>query len=153
MRFNHVTYSALLSLAYHALPSSSAPSPQGWTFIQKGESGIVALEAIVVSPTLVVTFDRAQHNPLMIDGHNAWAALWNLETMTATPLNATTDTFCASGSILSNGTMVRRSNSNIYATYSFVELCAVKVCPLIRQSILRSPCLHLSVDILLGLIS
>lgn len=74
--------------------------------MKNGSSGIVALEAIVVSPTLVVTFDRAQHNPLMIDGHNAWAALWNLETNTATALNAVTDTFCASGSILSNGTMV-----------------------------------------------
>ncbi|KAF8530540.1 glyoxal oxidase N-terminus-domain-containing protein [Hysterangium stoloniferum] len=82
-----------------------AAAGQGWNFVQNGTSGIVALEAIVVSPTLAVFFDRASNDPLSINGHSAWAALWNFETNTATALNAVSDSFCASGGLLSNGTM------------------------------------------------
>jgi hypothetical protein len=75
--------------------------------VEKGNSGIVALEAIIVSPTLAVFFDRATNDPLTTaDGKVAWGALWNLETNTATPLKLITDSFCASGALLSNGTMV-----------------------------------------------
>ncbi|KAJ7039413.1 glyoxal oxidase precursor [Mycena alexandri] len=78
-----------------------------WEFVQNGTVGIVALEAIIVSPTLAVFFDlAATDRPLMIDGHSAWGALWNLETNQATALEVASDTFCASGALLSNGTMV-----------------------------------------------
>lgn len=78
-----------------------------WTFeLQDTRSGIVALEAIVVSPTLVVFFDRASNDPLQINNHSAWGALWDLETSTVQPLNVLTNSFCASGALLSNGTMV-----------------------------------------------
>jgi len=78
----------------------------GWEFVQNGTSGILALEAIVVSPTLAIFFDRASNDPLVIDGHSAWGALWNFQTNTASPLRAITNTFCGSGGFLSNGTMV-----------------------------------------------
>jgi hypothetical protein len=93
--------SALLSV------QAAAGAGVGWHFLQNGTSGILALEAMVVSPTLVIMFDRATNDPLQIDNHTAWGALWNLEKHVATPLNMTTDSFCASGSFLSNGTMVR----------------------------------------------
>lgn len=80
----------------------------GWSLVQNGTTGIVALEAMVVSPTLVLMFDRAENNPLMINNHSAWGALWNLETNTASPVDLITDSFCASGSFLSNGTMASR---------------------------------------------
>jgi hypothetical protein len=81
----------------------------GWEFVQNGTSGIVALEAIVVSPTLAIFFDRASSDPLVIDGHSAWGAFWNFQTNTASPLRTITDTFCGSGGFLSNGTMVCHS--------------------------------------------
>src|ERR1700761_1171373 len=98
---------SLLTLVL-AVPALSAPpaAPQ-WNFVKNGTSGILALESMIVSPTLAIFFDRAMNDPLMINGHPAWGALWNLETNTATPLDLLTDTFCASGSFLSNGTMVR----------------------------------------------
>ena len=84
----------------------AADSPR-WKFdLKNSTSGILALEAIVVSPTLVVFFDRASDDPLQINGHSAWGALWNLQTSTVQPLDALTNTFCASGALLSNGTMV-----------------------------------------------
>ncbi|KAF9540289.1 copper radical oxidase [Agrocybe pediades] len=98
---------ALLFLAFinQAFASTTAAPPE-WNFVQNGTSGILALEAIFVSPTLAIFFDKASNDPLMINDHAAWGALWNIETNTATPLNVVSDTFCASGGILSNGTMV-----------------------------------------------
>ena len=93
----------IFSLLLNALSASAA----GWNFVQNGTSGILALEAIIVSPTLAVFFDRASNDPLMINNNPAWGALWNLETNTASPLLVISDTFCASGGFLSNGTMVR----------------------------------------------
>ncbi|KDR73335.1 hypothetical protein GALMADRAFT_142447 [Galerina marginata CBS 339.88] len=89
---------ALVGVAFAAAPR--------WEFVQNGTTGVLALEAIVVSPTLAIFFNRASNDPLMINGHSAWGALWNFETNTASPLNLITDSFCGSGGFLSNGTMV-----------------------------------------------
>ncbi|KAM5542478.1 hypothetical protein V8D89_003937 [Ganoderma adspersum] len=84
----------------------AAPEAAKWQFnLKNATSGIVALESIVVSPTLVVFFDRASNDPLQINNHSAWGALWNLEASTVTPLDVLTNSFCASGALLSNGTM------------------------------------------------
>ncbi|KAF9033576.1 copper radical oxidase [Panaeolus papilionaceus] len=93
----------LLPLAFGAVSVAGA----GWNFVQNGTSGVLALEAMVVSPTLALFFDRASNDPLTTsNGVTAWGALWNFETNTATAINVVSDTFCASGSFLSNGTMV-----------------------------------------------
>ncbi|KXN92583.1 hypothetical protein AN958_04793 [Leucoagaricus sp. SymC.cos] len=84
----------------------AAAAGKGWHFVQNGTTGIVALESIIVSDTLAIFFDQATNDPLEINGHPAWGALYNLETNTASPLNLVTDSFCGSGSFLSNGTMV-----------------------------------------------
>ncbi|KAF7768273.1 CAZyme family AA5 [Agaricus bisporus var. burnettii] len=106
----------LLTLPVIALTAHScraAPTEgKGWHFVQNGTTGIVALESIIVSDTLAIFFDRATNDPLEIDGHPAWGALYNLETNTASPLNVTTDAFCGSGSFLSNGTMVSVGGHN-----------------------------------------
>ncbi|KAI0086255.1 glyoxal oxidase N-terminus-domain-containing protein [Irpex rosettiformis] len=91
-------------LASSTLAASSAPQ---WRFdVKKTPSGVLALEAIVVSPSLVIIFDRASDDPLQINNHSAWGAIWDLETSTVKPLDVLTNTFCASGALLSNGTMV-----------------------------------------------
>ncbi|KAF8205654.1 glyoxal oxidase precursor [Mycena galopus ATCC 62051] len=78
-----------------------------WTFVQNGTSGVIPIELIAISPTLMLMYDRADGNPLLLpDGEQAWAALWNLETNTPTPLSTVTDTFCAGGAFISNGTLV-----------------------------------------------
>ncbi|KAH9939374.1 glyoxal oxidase precursor [Epithele typhae] len=103
MKFSCFTWSLLPSAFALVNPASAAP---GWTFDTKNQtSGIVALEAIVVSPTLALWFDRASLDPLQINGHSAWGALWNLETGNVTALDVVTNSFCAAGAMLSNGTM------------------------------------------------
>ncbi|EJD50468.1 hypothetical protein AURDEDRAFT_199565 [Auricularia subglabra TFB-10046 SS5] len=97
----------VLASALFAGVALSAPAAPQWRFDLKAQtSGIVALEAIVISPTLVVWFDRASDDPLQINNHSAWGALWNLETSTVQPLDVITNSFCASGALLSNGSMV-----------------------------------------------
>ncbi|KAJ7033688.1 glyoxal oxidase N-terminus-domain-containing protein [Mycena alexandri] len=102
-----IRLSSLLSAASLLSFGVAAPPAPAWKFVEKGLSGIVGLEAIVVSPTLTVLFDRATNDPLRTpDGKVAWGALWNLETNVATPLKLVSDSFCASGALISNGTMV-----------------------------------------------
>ena len=86
------------------LAASDAP---GWQFNLKAQSsGIVALESIIVNPNLALWFDRASDDPLQINNHSAWGGLWDLDSSTIRPLNLLTNSFCASGTLLSNGTMV-----------------------------------------------
>ena len=104
------TLSLILSIVPLVGTVSSEP---GWRFNLKNQtSGIVALESIVVSPTLALFFDRASDDPLQINGHSAWGALWNLESNNVTALNVITNSFCAAGAMLSNGTMVSLCDSD-----------------------------------------
>ena len=100
--------SLLSLLPLFALLACAAPDAPAWRFSLKAESsGIVALESVIVNPNLALFFDRASDDPLQINGHSAWGALFNLQTAEVTPLNVVTNSFCASGAFLSNGTMVR----------------------------------------------
>ena len=96
----------VLSAAAFARSTVLGPRAPAWAFEEVGNSGIVALESIIVSPTLALFFDRASDDPLQINGHSAWGALFNLETHEITALDVLTNSFCASGALLSNGTMV-----------------------------------------------
>jgi hypothetical protein len=110
------TFLALTSLFASAIPLTVAQSEGlGWHFIQNGSTQLTALEAIVVSPTLLVVFDRVRGDPLQINGHQAWGAIWNTETNNVTAIDVLTDSFCASGGFLSNGTMV---SSNFLFLYT-----------------------------------
>ncbi|KAJ7136302.1 glyoxal oxidase precursor [Mycena crocata] len=96
----------LLSLLL-ALGGAHAQRTIQWTFVQKGLSGVIPVELITISPTLLLMYDRADGNPLLLpNGEKAWAALWNVETNTPTPISSITDTFCAGGAFISNGTLV-----------------------------------------------
>jgi len=101
----YLAFFLLTQILAIARASAVAATPK-WEFVQNGTSGVLALEVMVVSPTLAIFFDKATNDPLQIDGHPAWGALWNFQTNTARPLRLITDSFCASGAFLSNGTMV-----------------------------------------------
>jgi hypothetical protein len=82
---------------------------------------VSALELAVVTETTVLIFDKVyvctflifekasklrhrENNTLSINGHPAWGSEFNLVTRQARPLNPITNTFCAAGGFLSNGT-------------------------------------------------
>ena len=103
----------LSSLVFATLALATSDVP-GWQFNLKApSSGIVALESVIVNPNLALWFDRPSNDPLQIDNHSAWGALFNLQTAEVTPINVITNSFCGSGAFLSNGTMVRHDYSPV----------------------------------------
>ncbi|KZV98760.1 hypothetical protein EXIGLDRAFT_606571 [Exidia glandulosa HHB12029] len=77
-----------------------------WTLTQPGTTGVGAMQLVVVSPTQALIIDKVQHNPLTINGHNAWSAIYSLVSHTVRPVDLLTNSFCAGGAFLSNGTLV-----------------------------------------------
>lgn len=85
--------------------AASAP-PSQWSLTQKGNTGVHAMQLAVISESHAIIVDKVEHNPLTIDGHPAWAALYNLNTHAVKPLAMQSNSFCAGGTFLSNGTLI-----------------------------------------------
>ncbi|GBE82141.1 Aldehyde oxidase GLOX [Sparassis crispa] len=77
-----------------------------WQLIQRGHTGVNAMQLAIVSESHAIIVDKVEHNPLTIDGHPAWAALYNLKTHEVKPLAMQSNSFCAGGAFLSNGTLI-----------------------------------------------
>ena len=56
-------------------------------------------------PEVALT-SEVEHNPLSIHGHPAWAALYNLDNDKIRALDPKSNSFCAGGTWLSNGTLI-----------------------------------------------
>ncbi|KAF7778494.1 CAZyme family AA5 [Agaricus bisporus var. burnettii] len=85
----------------------------GWKLTRRGMSGVAAMQLAIVSPTLAIIIDKVERNPLTVDGHPAWAALYNLDTQALTPLRPASNSFCAGGAFLSNGTLVNAGGNAV----------------------------------------
>jgi hypothetical protein len=83
----------------------SRSTPQ-WTLTQRGSTGVHAMQLAVISDYHALIVDKVEHNPLNVDGHPAWAALYNFETHAVRPLRMQSNSFCAGGTFLSNGTLI-----------------------------------------------
>ncbi|KZO95807.1 copper radical oxidase [Calocera viscosa TUFC12733] len=77
-----------------------------WKLEQRGTTGVSAMQLSVISDTEVIIFDKVEHNPLTVNGHPAWGAVYNLNTDEVRPLNVLSNSFCAGGTFLSNGTLL-----------------------------------------------
>lgn len=64
------------------------------------------MQLVIVSSTHALIVDKVEHNPLTISGHPAWAALYNLKTHAVMPLEMQSNSFCAGGTFLGNGTLI-----------------------------------------------
>ena len=84
----------------------AARALSGWTLTQKGTTGVHAMQLSIISATHALIIDKVEHNPLIIDGHPAWAALYNLENHNVKPLRMQSNSFCAGGTFLGNGTLI-----------------------------------------------
>ncbi|CDO73573.1 Copper radical oxidase [Trametes cinnabarina] len=85
--------------------SSNFPA-SAWTLVQNGSTGVHAMQLAIISETHALIVDKVEHNPLSVSGHPAWAALYNLKTHALKPLAMQSNSFCAGGTFLSNGTLV-----------------------------------------------
>lgn len=50
--------------------------------------------------------DKTENNPLMVDGHPAWAASYDLASNTVTADSIRSNTFCAGGNQMGNGSWI-----------------------------------------------
>ncbi|GAA99111.1 hypothetical protein E5Q_05800 [Mixia osmundae IAM 14324] len=95
--------SAVTKLGAYAGPQWAGTS----TYVQQGNSGVSAMQMAVVSDRYVIFFDKAEQNALRsANGNHAWSSLLDPQTSTVRALNPTTNSFCAGGGWLSNGTLV-----------------------------------------------
>ncbi|PPQ93279.1 hypothetical protein CVT25_015277 [Psilocybe cyanescens] len=89
-----------------------------WSLIQKGTTGVHAMQLAIISDTHALIIDKVEHNPASIDGHPAWAALYNLGDHSIKPLRMQSNSFCAGGTFLGNGTLINVGGNPVVETYT-----------------------------------
>jgi hypothetical protein len=109
---HHELLEARPAQAAQAGPAAS-PLP-GWELVQKGTTGVAAMQLAIVSSSHAIIIDKVEHNPLTVDGHPAWGALYNLVTHTVYPLHMKSNSFCAGGAFMGNGTLVNAGGNGIF---------------------------------------
>lgn len=86
--------------------TSTISAAAQWTLLQRGSTGVAAMQLSIISPSHAIIIDKVEHNPLTINGHPAWGALYNLDTHSVKALDMKSNSFCAGGTFLSNGTLI-----------------------------------------------
>ena len=89
-----------------------------WTLTQKGATGVHAMQLAIISESHALIVDKVEHNPLTVDGHPAWAALYNLNTHSVKPLRMQSNSFCAGGTFLSNGTLINVGGNPVVESHT-----------------------------------
>ena len=103
-----------------AAPSSvqTAQTSDSWELRQKGTTGVAAMQLAIISSTHAIIIDKVEHNPLTIDQHPAWGALFNLNTYAIKALHMKSNSFCAGGSFLGNGTLINVGGNPVVESHN-----------------------------------
>ncbi|KAG6866368.1 hypothetical protein C0991_005289 [Blastosporella zonata] len=90
------------------IPQPGQPSHSGLTgqFELLGSSLVSAQQLFLGTESNVFIVDKVENNPARVDGHPAWASGWTLDSNDQRPMDAVTNTFCAGGNVMGNGTWV-----------------------------------------------
>jgi len=64
------------------------------------------MQMAVVDDDTVLIFDKEENNPLKLNGQSVWGSLYSIGSAEVTALEMQTNSFCAGGGWLSNGTMI-----------------------------------------------
>ncbi|KIM38769.1 copper radical oxidase [Hebeloma cylindrosporum] len=94
---------AALSLAS---ASSSVLAATGGSFEDGGNTLISAMMMFLGNDKSVYILDKAEGNAAQVKGHPAWGALWDPATRSAVVMDIKTNSFCASGMHLPNGSFI-----------------------------------------------
>ncbi|KAJ7777056.1 glyoxal oxidase N-terminus-domain-containing protein [Mycena metata] len=93
-----------------------ASIPGAWSLVQHGTTGVSGMQLAVVSETKAIIYDKVEHNPLTVNGHVAWAVELDLNTQAVRALNPLSNSWCATGSFLGNGTLVNSGGNPVVIT-------------------------------------
>lgn len=100
---------------WHALHSHKHQQKRAWgkawkgysTIARAGWSGVSAMQCTLVDDDNIVVYDKAQNNALKGEnGKSAFGAVYQISTGSYRALNLKTNSFCAGGGWLGNGTLV-----------------------------------------------
>ncbi|KAJ7591739.1 glyoxal oxidase N-terminus-domain-containing protein [Mycena floridula] len=112
--FHSHAFLILVLLLRKCLANSLSFMSGTWSLVQQGTTGVSAMQLAVVSETTAILFDKIEQNPLTINGHVAWSSEINLSTQLVRALNPSSNTWCATGSFLGNGTMVSSGGQPVF---------------------------------------
>ncbi|KDN48672.1 hypothetical protein RSAG8_02659, partial [Rhizoctonia solani AG-8 WAC10335] len=87
---------AIAGIAFAQVPGS---------FEQVGDTKVSAMMMFLGNEQKVYILDKVEGNPSQINGHPAWGVEWDIASSTATLMDVPTNTFCAAGMHLPNGSM------------------------------------------------
>ncbi|KAH7888875.1 glyoxal oxidase [Phlebopus sp. FC_14] len=101
----------LLATGGHIYAANTSPGQPPQTgrlnsFEIVGDSYVSAQQAFLGTLDKVYIVDKTEDNPHQINGHPAWASEWSASTKQTRPMDAISNTFCAGGSVLANGTWI-----------------------------------------------
>ncbi|ORY61159.1 copper radical oxidase [Leucosporidium creatinivorum] len=94
------------SLALAASLSLVAAAPADNTIEIVGDSGVSAQQLFLGQSNKVYIVDKTERNPVSVAGHPAWATEYDYNTNTFRTMDIETNSFCAGGNVLGNGTWV-----------------------------------------------
>ena len=90
------------------LLAATAYGQQANTFAPAGDAGISAQMMFLGTMNKVYILDKTENNPTTIDGkygtHPAWAVEYDINTQKVRTMDVYSNTFCAGGAVLGNGT-------------------------------------------------
>jgi hypothetical protein len=95
---------SLLALWLAALSPAFAQTPG--VFTQVGDTLVSGMMLLLGNEEKVYILDKVEGNGPQINGHPAYASVWDIKTNKATPMDIKTNAFCASGMHLPNGSFV-----------------------------------------------
>ncbi|KAF8595714.1 hypothetical protein BDV93DRAFT_528475 [Ceratobasidium sp. AG-I] len=88
-----------------------------WTLAQGGSTGVAAMQMSVASSTNVIIIDKFEQNPLHDSADKpVWGSIYSVVSNTPRALHIATNSFCASGTWLSNGTLVNFGGNPIVSS-------------------------------------
>ncbi|KAG6810339.1 hypothetical protein H0H92_012345 [Tricholoma furcatifolium] len=95
----------LSPLSLLALLASTSPvfASTAGSFTNAGNTLVSAMMMFLGNEEKVYILDKAEGNAATIDGHPAWGSVWDIASQQATVMDVITNTFCASGMHLPNG--------------------------------------------------
>ncbi|PCH37118.1 copper radical oxidase [Wolfiporia cocos MD-104 SS10] len=93
-------------LALTLATSALAQTHTAGSFEDGGDTLVSAMMMFLGTEEIVYILDKAEGNAAQVDGHAAWGSAYNIAERKAQTMNVYTNTFCASGMHLPNGSYV-----------------------------------------------
>ncbi|KAJ7708660.1 glyoxal oxidase N-terminus-domain-containing protein [Mycena rosella] len=112
---------ALRFLAPGLLFSKGLPAPYTLRVVHSHSilprtTGVSGMQLAVVSETKAIIYDKVEHNALTVNGHVAWAVELDLNTQQVRALNPLSNSWCATGSFIGNGTLINSGGNPVVIT-------------------------------------